>query len=81
MTTDKPTVPNEKGVIRGIAVGDDGRIWVRRFVAAEKGDSVPGLARQGEEPPRASPHPPRAEVRGGAPGRVTDGLSHRRGAF
>lgn len=51
MTTDKPTVPNEKGVIRGLAVGEDGRIWVRRYVAAEKGDSVHGFARQGEEPP------------------------------
>ena len=50
MTTDKPTVPNEKGVIRGLAVGDDGRIWVSRYVAAEKGDSVPGFSRQGQEP-------------------------------
>lgn len=51
MTNDKPTVPNEKGVIRGVAVGEDGRIWVRRYVAAEKGDSIPGFARPGEEPP------------------------------
>jgi hypothetical protein len=50
VTTDKPTVPDEKGVIRGLAVGADGRIWVRRYVSAEKGDSVSGFARQGQEP-------------------------------
>jgi hypothetical protein len=50
MTTDKPTVPDVKGVIRDLAVGDDGRIWVRRYAPAEKGDSVPGVARQGQEP-------------------------------
>jgi len=53
MTTDKPTVPDEKGVIRGLAVGEDGRIWVRRYVPAEKGDSVQGVAPQGQEPPPA----------------------------
>jgi hypothetical protein len=51
MTTDKPTVRDAKGVIRGLAVGEDGRIWVRRYAPAEKGDSLPGLARQGQEPP------------------------------
>jgi hypothetical protein len=51
MTTDKPTVPDTKGVIRDLAVGDDGRIWVRRYVTAEKGDAVQGIARQGQEPP------------------------------
>jgi hypothetical protein len=50
MTTDKPTVPDAKGVIRGLAVGEDGRIWVRRYAPAEKGDSIPGFARQGQEP-------------------------------
>jgi hypothetical protein len=51
MTNDKPTVPDTKGVIRDLAVGDDGRIWVKRYVAAEKGDAVQGIARQGQEPP------------------------------
>jgi hypothetical protein len=51
MTTDKPTVPDVKGVIRAIAVGEDGRIWVRRYAPAEKGDSVQGFARQGQEAP------------------------------
>ena len=51
MTSDKPTVPDVKGVIRGLAVGEDGRIWVRRYAPAEKGDSVPGFAREGQEAP------------------------------
>jgi hypothetical protein len=51
MTTDKPTVPDQKGVISGIAVGEDGRIWVRRYATAEMGDTVQGFAPQGQEPP------------------------------
>jgi len=51
MSDDKPTVPDKKGVIRGLAVGEDGRIWVTRYVAAEKGDSVQSFERPGQEPP------------------------------
>lgn len=51
MTTDKATVPDTKGVVRGIQVAEDGRIWVRRYVAAERGDTVRTVVSQGMEPP------------------------------
>ena len=53
MTTDKPTVPDVKGAIRGLVVAEDGRIWVRRYAAAEKGEPIPGITRPGQEPPPA----------------------------
>jgi 6-bladed beta-propeller protein len=51
MTTDKPTVPDVKGMIRGLVVAEDGRIWVRRYAPAEKGEPVSGPTQQGQEPP------------------------------
>lgn len=44
-------VPDSKPLFRAIEIGQDGRVWLRRYVAAELDDSVP-VAPAGEAPQR-----------------------------
>lgn len=46
-----PPVPDVKPAYRSISVGQQGRIWVRRYVEAEKGEVRQAAARQGTERP------------------------------
>jgi 6-bladed beta-propeller protein len=46
-----PPVPDVKPMYRSILAGEGGRLWVRRYVEAEKGEVVQGSARPGMEAP------------------------------
>lgn len=48
---DPPPVPRTKPFYRSINVGDDGRIWVQRYVRAHKGEPIQRSVPQGSEPP------------------------------
>lgn len=51
MTSELPPVPETKPAYRSIVVGEHGRIWVRRYVEAEQGESVQRQGPPGMEPP------------------------------
>ena len=51
MTSDLPPVPDVKPFFRSILVGEDGRIWVRRYWQAEEGEVTQAPAQPGREPP------------------------------
>jgi len=51
MTSDLPPVPDTKPAFRAISVGERGRLWVRRYVRAEKGEVIQAPARPGMEAP------------------------------
>jgi hypothetical protein len=51
LTSEIPPVPDVKPVYRSISVGQQGRIWVQRYVEAEKGEVRQTAARQGTERP------------------------------
>ena len=51
MTSELPPVPDTKPAYRSIMVGEQGRIWVRRYVEAEQGESIQRQGPPGMEPP------------------------------
>ena len=51
MTSEIPPVPDLKPFYRSISVGEQGRLWVRRYTQAEKGEVIQPPARPGMEPP------------------------------
>jgi hypothetical protein len=51
LTSDLPPVPDVKPFFRSILVGEDGRVWIRRYWQAEKGEAVQASAQPGREPP------------------------------
>jgi hypothetical protein len=51
LTSDLPPVPDVKPFFRSILVGEDGRVWIRRYSQAEKGEAVQASAQPGREPP------------------------------
>ncbi len=54
MTAEIPPVPDIKPAFRSIAVGEEGRIWVLRYMEAEEGEVIQRPARPGVEAPPAS---------------------------
>jgi len=51
MTSERQPIPDMKPVFRDILVSEDGRVWVRRYVPAEKGEPRQGFAGPGRDPP------------------------------
>jgi len=51
ITSERKPIPDVKPFLRDVVTGDDGRIWVRRYVVAEKGEDIRRLVRPGQEPP------------------------------
>jgi hypothetical protein len=51
MTAELPPVPDTKPAYRSFDVGEQGRLWVRRYVEAEEGEIIQAPARPGSEPP------------------------------
>jgi hypothetical protein len=51
MTSELPPIPEEKPYSRSLTVGAEGRIWVERYAAAEKGAPVQSSVPLGIEPP------------------------------
>ena len=51
MTSELPPIPDSKPFYRSISVGEQGRLWVRRYTQAEKGEAIQAPARPGMEPP------------------------------
>ena len=51
MTAELPPVPRVKPAYRSIELGEEGRLWVRRYVAAEEGEVIQASAQPGSEPP------------------------------
>jgi len=51
MTSEIPPVPDLKPFYRSISVGEQGRLWVRRYTQAEKGEVIQAPAQPGREPP------------------------------
>lgn len=51
LTADIPPVPDTKPAYRSFSVGDLGRLWVRRYVKAEKSEVIQSAAPPGMESP------------------------------
>jgi hypothetical protein len=55
-------VPSVKPVFHDLSIGDDGRIWVRRYVAAQKRNDLPAPRGANPPPPITWREPPTFDV-------------------